>query len=387
MAVQSRDRKPRKGESKRTEYKTHRTLWRLNGARDGSWQTVTVGTTSGHLKQAVALDGWLRDVHGYAMHADDPRIAEFLGRGTTDDAADDEGDLATVADLIRAWIERPGMATATRVAYRSSVLNKLGSLGDMKAAMVTRAHVNRWFTAWEREGLASHTMARLEYTLKGALRGHVAADVFNDVSYAKRAERNVRINVLDLEQVAALLDAADGTHLYLPLWFMAETGVRYGEMAGLSAGDIDLAERTVHISRQLGQGARRLDGFNPTRLKSKRSRREIPISDDLADALAIAASLPHDAAVFSPTYAEHWHYDGFQKQFRKLVRRVEGVPDDLRLHDLRHTAAMRWLRAEPPVPLPVVSRLLGHSSVGVTDSTYSHWGTNDRAAILAAGLR
>jgi integrase len=45
---------------------------------------------------------------------------------------------------------------------------------------------------------------------------------------------------------------------------------------------------------------------------------------------------------------------------------------------------MRWLRAG--VPLPVVSRLLGHSSLAITDETYSHWDADDRRAILGAGV-
>jgi integrase len=212
----------------------------------------------------------------------------------------------------------------------------------------------------------------------------VPAAVFTDLGYNGKAETKVRYEILTAEQTAALLDAAKGTELWLPLFFMLETGVRYAEMAGLTAGDIDLAERVVHIRRQNGQAARRAEGFNPTQLKTRRSRRDIPISTDLADALAIAASLPHDAAVFSPGYEEAWHYRGFLKPWRRLVGSVECVPDGLRIHDLRHSAAMRWLRGG--VPLPVVSRLLGHSSVAITDTTYSHWDGGDRAAILAAGL-
>jgi integrase len=391
MAVQSRDRKPRKGEVKRKEYKSHRVLYRLNGARDGSWQTVPVGIAPGHRKQAEALDGWLRDVHGYAMRSDDPRIADFLGQDKPTATADDDDEPAerTVAEIMREWIDtRPGKAEATRVSYRASVLDKLGTLGDLVPSKLTRTHVNRWFTAYEDDGVSSNSLARCEAVLKGSLRRHLAPlvfeDIFADVSYSRDAETDVQPIILTAEQTTALLDAAKGSALWLPLFFICETGARYGEMAGMSAGDIDLAEPAVHLRRQRSQSTKLSDGFNPTKLKSRNSRRDVPISPELAEALTIAASLPHDSAAFSPSYSEAWIYDGFLKAFRRLVVATEGIPDGLRIHDLRHSAAMRWLRAG--VPLPVVSRLLGHSSLAITDETYSHWDADDRRAILGAGV-
>ena len=52
----------------------------------------------------------------------------------------------------------------------------------------------------------------------------------------------------------------------------------------------------------------------------------------------------------------------------RLVRSY-GVPK-ARFHDLRHIGATILLRAG--VPMPVVSRILGHSGVGITVDTYGH---------------
>ena len=41
-----------------------------------------------------------------------------------------------------------------------------------------------------------------------------------------------------------------------------------------------------------------------------------------------------------------------------------------RFHDLRHVAATTLLQAG--VPMPVVSRILGHSSIQITVDTYGH---------------
>ena len=53
-------------------------------------------------------------------------------------------------------------------------------------------------------------------------------------------------------------------------------------------------------------------------------------------------------------------------------------------HWFRHSAATRWLR--DGVPVEVVSKLLGHSSVTVTSAVYGHLTAQDaRAALEKAG--
>ena len=55
------------------------------------------------------------------------------------------------------------------------------------------------------------------------------------------------------------------------------------------------------------------------------------------------------------------------------VRREAGI-EDVRLHDLRHTHASHAVMNG--VPIPVVSRILGHSSVRMT-MRYAHLGDRE----------
>ena len=64
------------------------------------------------------------------------------------------------------------------------------------------------------------------------------------------------------------------------------------------------------------------------------------------------------------------------------VRREAGI-EDVRLHDLRHTHASHAVMNG--VPVPVVSRLLGHSNVSMT-LRYAHLGDRDiEAAVEKVG--
>jgi integrase len=56
------------------------------------------------------------------------------------------------------------------------------------------------------------------------------------------------------------------------------------------------------------------------------------------------------------------------KRFRHY-RRMAGLPEEIHFHSLRHTCAS-WL-AEKGVPLPVIQRVLGHSTISMT-LRYAH---------------
>ena len=78
--------------------------------------------------------------------------------------------------------------------------------------------------------------------------------------------------------------------------------------------------------------------------------------------------------------------DSFSQTFVRLVGELE-VPQ-IRLHDLRHTAASLMLAAG--VHPKVVSERLGHASVAFTLDTYSHVAPameSDAAERVAAMLR
>lgn len=56
------------------------------------------------------------------------------------------------------------------------------------------------------------------------------------------------------------------------------------------------------------------------------------------------------------------------KEFHRLI--AEAGLRRIRLHDLRHGTASLMLASGSP--LEVVSKVLGHSSIGITSAVYSH---------------
>src|SRR5258708_4473368 len=85
--------------------------------------------------------------------------------------------------------------------------------------------------------------------------------------------------------------------------------------------------------------------------------------------------------LFAEPQGQAWSYPAAYDLVTRL-RAKTGL--DFDPHWFRHSAATRWLR--DGVPVEVVSKLLGHSSVAVTSAVYGHLTAEDaRAALEQAG--
>lgn len=136
------------------------------------------------------------------------------------------------------------------------------------------------------------------------------------------------------------------------------TGMRLDELLHLQHADVSIERRliTVHRGRQ-----------GPT--KSGKARR-VPILDSVLPFLRELA-LQRDGAklVFAGKAGAPRTKPGVREPFKQAVARA-GLPSSLRFHDLRHTFASHWVLDGGDIFR--LSKILGHSSVVVTQRTYAH---------------
>lgn len=163
----------------------------------------------------------------------------------------------------------------------------------------------------------------------------------------------------------------------------AMCGMRRGEILGLRWSVIDFERGLITIDRSL---------TNRDELKGTKTAagiRVVPMPRMVASALESwrpFATVDDRGLIFRSSgggqitdnmfYTSYWH---------PLLRRAELPPVDNKhrhFHATRHFAGSAWLDAG--VPLPEVSRLLGHANVGVTAKVYSHAITevHHRASVL-----
>jgi integrase len=195
------------------------------------------------------------------------------------------------------------------------------------------------------------------------------------------------------DEVRRFLDAAMKDPLFPGLVLSATTGMRRGEVLGLTWADVDLPNATLSVRQTVV--ARGYDVL-VSAPKTERSRRSIYLDEYTVAVLkthrsdqrrvSLELGVPIEAGQYVLTRPEGGpvHPQTYSATFERIVR-DSGLPK-IRLHDLRHTWAT--LALSLGTHPKVVSDQLGHSSIAVTMDTYSHVmpGIQRSASKAVAGL-
>jgi integrase len=225
------------------------------------------------------------------------------------------------------------------------------------------------------KGLSPRTVAGARITLRKVL-GDAVRDglLHRNVAALSRPPRveTSEAKYLDSTQLRSLLEVAKTDDLIGPqVIISATTGIRQGELLGLDWADVDLTDRTLTVRQQLGRAVDGSRVLAPT--KTQRSRRTIALPQVAVDALtalyeAQDGPVAPQGLIFRHPLGQPVDGVHMNHRFHRLLERA-GLPD-MGWHGLRHSAATALLTAG--VPLDVVSRTLGHSSVAVTSDVYGH---------------
>jgi integrase len=141
-------------------------------------------------------------------------------------------------------------------------LHVLPTLGSLQLKALTAAHLTDLYAQLLREGrrdgrpggLSARTVGHVHRVVHRALRQAVrwqlaARNVATDLELPSVIDRPMM--TLDLEQARRLLEAAEGTWLYMLVLLGAATGARRGELLALRWADLDLDAGTARIWRSL----------------------------------------------------------------------------------------------------------------------------------------
>ncbi len=100
-----------------------------------------------------------------------------------------------------------------------------------------------------------------------------------------------------------LIEAAEGTDLYLPILIALYTGMRRGEILGLRWSDLDLDNARLTVKQSLGQTRA---GIHFKKPKNKKSNRTIALSETLIEAFKEHRGRQEKTkALFGPDYPKH----------------------------------------------------------------------------------
>jgi integrase len=259
---------------------------------------------------------------------------------------------ATVADLWQAYVEDLGdKPTARTMGYTGrAILPHFGAhTADTIDKALCLAYADKRRAAGVSQGTIWTELGHLQSALRFAQKTRLIDRAPTTWRPAK-PESDKRI--LSRAEARALLDGAHDPHIRLALTLLVGTGARVGAILDLTWDRVDIEHGIINL---------RLDDT-----ATRKGRAIVPMSPGIRAALDAA----HRAALsdYVIEYAAR-PVRSIRTGFAAAVRR-SGI-GHVRIHDLRHTAAV-WMLSEG-VPIEKVAQVLGHSNIAVTYRTYGRY--------------
>jgi integrase len=300
----------------------------------------------------------------------------------------------TLGEYLQRWLptQRQPLSPSTYSSYegnlRLHVLPYIGSiplqrlvpedLDDLYALLLVKGRKNKG------GGPLSPKTVRLVHSvihkaLADALRkGSVIRNVADLADPPKISTRSrPKMVVWEAEELRSFLQQIEQHTLYAAFYVKSNTGMRRGELLGLTWKAIDFANARLSVAQSvtapnyqltisdvktaLSIRTIDLDARTIAVLKTSRKRQ-------LETYLLAGIRAEESDLVFAKADGSPIHPDYFSQVFERLVAKMD-LPR-IRLHDLRHTHGTLLIKAG--VPVKVVSERLGHSSVAFTMQVYQH---------------
>lgn len=270
--------------------------------------------------------------------------------------------------------------------------NVFPEFGQRRIHEITSRDVQNWLHALQKKGASTKTINGARQVFGAVLKHAVRAGLIakNPVELTERAKRqwdektSVKEpwSLLEAQQVLAV---THGTRFDLFARLGVLMGARRGEILALRWSDIDFHQGFISIAGSLRE--QRLiqpDGTAKVSLsvgdtKTASSRRKIALTAEIMASLQrhrdIMTALRKVAGdkwketdwVFVDSIGGQVYPSNFARQFTNFLS--ENHIRRIRIHDMRHTAAV--LSLEAGVRLEAVSQGLGHSRIDITKSVYA----------------
>lgn len=294
----------------------------------------------------------------------------------------------TVTQLVDYYLQARILSESSVRSFKNLQNVQLGPLAGRKAREVTREDIDRWARQlragrpWRGEGdtgLADSTVTDMLMKL-GAVFRHgmeyqlVGANPVRVEALDTRVEPDVIPSAAEIARIIARIESGGyrvrdrytrGPSPEMAAFFttLARTGMRFSELAGLIVSEIDLDAGLIRVRKQLARGR-----VERVKLKTARSRRDIPIPTDLIPILierttgraggdwVFTSPSGRPVAVSTASAVIHG------------ATRHEGL-DHVHAHSFRHAYASQLLTAG--VPVQDAATVLGHSPSQLL-KTYAH---------------
>jgi integrase len=311
-------------------------------------------------------------------------LTEIEHQQLTGGYVDPRAGRVTFRSYAEGWSARQVWRPSTADHYGHVFARVFPVIGNRPLAAIRTSELQALVRKLTDDGLAPATVEATYRAVAAVLKAAIADRVLTHSPAAgvklPRVDRP-KVQPLTLDQVHALADAVPA-RVRAAVLLAAGSGLRMGEVLGLTVDRIDFLRRTVTVDRQMLTPAKREPTFGPP--KTTASHRTVPLAQVTVEVLAAhLARFPVGDArlVFTSGRGEPWRRGTFSEIIRD-ARTAAKLPE-LTFHDLRHHYASALIAAG--CSIKAVQEALGHANASETLDTYSHlWPADDdrlRAAV------
>ena len=365
--------------------------------KDGRWEARYV---AGHDPGTGKLIR--RSIYGATQKEVRQKLTSIVA--ALDDGTYQAPNKITVGEWLDIWIKEyvGDVKPLTLVSYQGIIDHKLKpNLGAIKLNALTAPIIQQLYNkllegSAKASPLSAKTVKNVHGVLHSALKQAVLVDYIRsnpaDAVKVPRAPK-AELSIMEGEDIARFLKIIQGTRFETLFLIDLFTGLRRGELLGLTWDCIDFKRRRITVKRQLqferGKNARfylnspksgkgRVLAIPPTVLQlftTQRRRqaewrlRNGPIWMEDGDVYTDASCQKREPVqlVFTDEQGKHIMPDVVYHAFKKAAAQI-GKPE-LRFHDLRHAYAVASIQAGDDVK--IVQHNLGHATAAFTLDVYA----------------
>ncbi|MGH8923573.1 MAG: tyrosine-type recombinase/integrase [Acidimicrobiia bacterium] len=305
---------------------------------------------------------------------------------------DPRGSKITVKELGEEWLRsNPAKRDSTWARDESALrVHVYPEFGARTIGSLTPNDIRSLVFEWS-AGMSPRSVRRTYGALRAALNYAVEVD-----RLARSPCRGIhlptvepaRVTVPAPMQLIELADTIDPSYSAM-VWLGAVVGLRWGEVAGLRVGHVDVFRRTVTVAEQVTRGAHGASAIGPP--KSRASRRTVSMPKELVDELIVhtgslgVTGAETEALLFPNAEGGPLDYSNWRRRVWEPAVKAAGL-SGLGFHDLRRANATAMV-AEG-VDVKTAQARLGHSDPRLTLAIYAQATTEgDRRAADRLGAR